>query len=198
MQKVSETWPIPIFKGLTVFSFLISHWMRAHFFCLWLRMHKVNMSLGEKIMSSIQTASHGSFGKRTSEGAVPSTDYIPASLSRESFHGHLLQAQPCMTKKNVSQQSAVCSWIPLGDAQNKFCIFYCFFWLRGLSSMPNNLRVSLKKEEYFTLWVWTEISGGLHSALRARVFNVERKIILSITQIKKKIKIFSGEETSNL
>lgn len=99
MQKVSETWPIPIFKGLTVFSFLISHWMRAHFFCLWLRMHKVNMSLGEKIMSSIQTASHGSFGKRTSEGAVPSTDYIPASLSRESFHGHLLQAQPCMTKK---------------------------------------------------------------------------------------------------
>lgn len=49
--------------------------------------------------------------------------------------------------------------------------------------MPNYQRVSLKKEEYFILHFLIEISEGLHSVLRARVFNVERKIILSITPI---------------
>jgi len=44
------------------------------------------------------------------------------------------------------------------------------------------------------LLFWIETSEGLHSVLKARVFNVERKIIISIKEIKKKI--FSGEEMS--
>lgn len=50
------------------------------------------MSLGEKIISSVQTVSHGWLEKRTSEGAVPSAGCIPASLSRAAYHGPLLQA----------------------------------------------------------------------------------------------------------
>lgn len=43
-------------------------------------------------MSSVQTVSHGSLEKRTSEGAVPSTGYIPVSLNRDGY-GPPLQAQ---------------------------------------------------------------------------------------------------------
>lgn len=55
------------------------------------------MSLGGKITSSVQTVSHGSLEKRNSEGAVPSTGYVPVSLNRTSY-GRLLQAQSCITK----------------------------------------------------------------------------------------------------
>lgn len=64
-------------------------------------MHKANTSLGEKIIS-VQTVSHGSLENRTSEGAVPSTGCVPASLNWVGYHGRLLQAQSCVAKVSLS------------------------------------------------------------------------------------------------
>lgn len=49
-------------------------------------------------MSSVQTVSHSSLEKRTTEGAVPSTGDAPASPNGASYHGRLLQAQSRITK----------------------------------------------------------------------------------------------------
>jgi len=56
------------------------------------------MSLGEKIMSSVQTVSHRWLEKRTSEGAVPSAGSVPVSPHRAGDHGRLRQAQSCVAK----------------------------------------------------------------------------------------------------
>lgn len=50
----------------------------------------------KKIVSSVQ--SHGSLGKRNSEGAVPSTGHVPVPLNRARYHNHLLQALSCVTE----------------------------------------------------------------------------------------------------
>lgn len=155
-------------------------------------MHKVNMSLGEKIMSSVQTVSHGWFEKRTSEGAVPSTGWIPVSLNRGGYHGPLFQAQTWINKAgSLNNMPYVFDYL-LRMHRINFALHY-FLCLWALSSMPKNLTAFLKKGEYFILELK---SAGLQCALRARGSYVGRKILFPIIQIDFK-KVFRIEEISD-
>lgn len=142
-------------------------------------MHKVNMSLGEKIISSVQTVSHGWLERRTSEGAVPSTGYIPVSLNRAGCHGPLFQALAWINKAGALNNLPYVFDYLLGMHRINFILHY-FLCLWSLSIMPKNLAAFLKKGEYFILELK---SAGLQCALRPRGFNVERKTLLSILQI---------------